>query len=165
MRVTSFIAFAICLVLALVIVDPGVSHAMLSTPFAMLLIGTAFPIDPLDKIMTLAEWRTLRRISASTERRMRKAGLGPKLVRISAGLIGVRVRDDIAWMEAGGTSCASGASPNPPTRNTGRDTRAATAASVAKRKERKAAAPPPPAAAPAEPAQRAATTGSVDATA
>jgi hypothetical protein len=148
MRATSFIAFAICLVLGMVIVDPGLTHAMSSIPFAAMLIGTAFPIDPLDRVMTLAEWRVLRRVSASTERRMRRAGIGPKLVRISAGLIGVRVRDDIAWMEAGGTSGAQGASANPPMRNTGRDTRAATAASVAKRAQRKAVAEAPAAPAP-----------------
>jgi hypothetical protein len=148
MRAASFIAFAFFLVLALVIVDPGVSHAM-STPVAMLLIGTSFPIDPLDRVMTLKEWRTLRRVSASTERRMRKAGLGPKLIHISAGQLGVRVRDDLAWMEAGGASGAPGASTNPPTRNSGRDTRAATAASVAKRAERKAAASTTTTAAPA----------------
>jgi hypothetical protein len=98
MRATSFIAFAICLVLALVIVDPGVNHAV----SAVLLIGTAFPIDPLDRVMTLKEWRALRRISASTERRMRQAGLGPKITYLTHYLIGVRVRDDLAWMEAGG---------------------------------------------------------------
>ncbi len=142
MRATSFIAFAICLVLALVVVDPGVSHAMLSAPFAAMLIGTTFAIDPLDRVMTLAEWRTLRRISASTERRMRKAGLGPRLINISAGQLGVRVRDDIAWMEAGGASGESVPNANAPIarRNTGRDTRAATAASVVARQRKAGAA-------------------------
>jgi hypothetical protein len=143
-------------------IDSGISHAVVAAftyithnitailsahPFEAVL-GTAFAIDPLDRVMTLREWRTLRRVSATTERRMRAAGLGPKLIHISAGQLGVRVRDDIDWMERGGASGASGASANPPTRNTGRDTRAATAASVASRK-RKAAGSAPAAAAPA----------------
>jgi hypothetical protein len=113
----------------------------------VVVLGTAFPIDPLDRVMTLREWRTLRRISASTERRMRKAGLGPKLINISAGQLGVRVRDDVEWMERGGASVASA---NPPTRNSGRDTAKATAASVAKRAQRKAAAAQAPTTAPKE---------------
>ena len=149
MRATSFIAFAICLVLGLVVVDPGVSHAM-STPFEVMLIGTAFtafPIDPLDRVMTLKEWRALRRISASTERRLRAAGLGPKITYLTHYLMGVRARDDLAWMEAGGASGASAQSADPPAvsqpavkRTTGRNTGPATAASLAKRAERKAAA-------------------------
>jgi hypothetical protein len=172
MRAASFIAFAICLVPALVVVDPGIGNAFAATftdithnitailsahPFeAGVVLATTFAIDPLDRVMTLREWRTLRRVSATTERRMRAAGLGPKLIHISAGQLGVRVRDDIDWMERGGASGSSGASANPPTRNTGRDTRAATAASVASRKRKAAGsapatAPPAPiAAAPAE---------------
>jgi hypothetical protein len=140
MRATSFIAFAICLVLGLAIVDPGASHAMLITPFEVMLIGTAFPIDPLDRVMTLKEWRALRRISASTERRLRAAGLGPKITYLTHYLMGVRVRDDLAWMEAGGASGASAQSADPPAvkRNTGPNTGPATAASVARRAERKA---------------------------
>jgi hypothetical protein len=141
MRATGFIAFVIFLVLGLVIVDPGVSHPMLSTPFEVMLICTVFPIDPLDRIMTLAEWRVLRRISASTERRLRAAGLGPKITHLTHYLMGVRVRDDLAWMEAGGASGASAQSADPAAvkRKTGRNTGPATAASVARRAERKAA--------------------------
>jgi hypothetical protein len=162
--VGSFFA-ALCLYLLVTYgIDPGIGHAVIDAftdiahnftailsahPLeAVAVLGTAFPIDPLDRVMTLREWRTLRRVSATTERRMRAAGLGPKLIHISAGQLGVRVRDDIDWMERGGASGASGASANPPTRNTGRDTRAATAASVASRK-RKAAGPAPTTAPPA----------------
>jgi hypothetical protein len=59
-----------------------------------------FALDPDDRVMTLAEWRKLRRISASTERRMRAAGKGPKLTRLSDHLLGVTVRDDRAWLAA-----------------------------------------------------------------
>jgi hypothetical protein len=59
-----------------------------------------FAIDPDDRVMTLAEWRTLRRISPSTERRMRAAGKGPKLTHLSDHLLGVTVRDDRAWLAA-----------------------------------------------------------------
>jgi hypothetical protein len=59
-----------------------------------------FAVDPDDRVMTLAEWRTLRRISASTERRMRAAGKGPKLTQLSDHLLGVTVRDDRAWLAA-----------------------------------------------------------------
>jgi hypothetical protein len=112
----------------------------------------AFAVDPLDVTYTLAEWRQLRRVSASTERRMRRLGLGPRLVFLSQGRLGVTRKDDLAWAAAGGASGASAQSADPPavTRNTGRDTRAATTASVASRK-RKAAAPPPMAASPARP--------------
>jgi hypothetical protein len=59
-----------------------------------------FAVDPGDRVMTLGEWRTLRRISASTERRMRAAGSGPTLTHISDHLLGVTVRDDRAWLAA-----------------------------------------------------------------
>jgi len=55
-----------------------------------------------DRTMLLKEWRTLRRISPATERRMRKQGLGPKTVNVSSGRLGVTVRADREWMEAGG---------------------------------------------------------------
>jgi hypothetical protein len=178
-----FALFAAILATAAVVIaffDPFISHTLTGIGYAAVatftnaahnitaiilnahplevVLGTAFAIDPLDRVMTLAEWRAKNRISASTERRMRKAGLGPRLVNISAGLLGVRVRDDLEWMERGG---ASGASASPPTRNTGRDTRAATAASLKKRAERKAAAPPTA----AEPSPQHTTAESVDATA
>jgi hypothetical protein len=150
-----FIAFIFCLVPALVVVDPGIGNAFAATfgdithnitailsahPLEAVL-ATAFPIDPLDRVMTLKEWRTLRRISASTERRLRAAGLGPKITYLTHYLMGVRVRDDLAWMEAGGASGASAQSADPPAvkRRTGRNTGPATAASLAKRAERKAA--------------------------
>jgi hypothetical protein len=103
--------------------------------------SSQFPIDPLDRVMTLKEWRALRRISASTERRMRKAGVGPKLVYISPAQLGVRVRDDLRWIEHGGAAGAPAQSADPPTarRSTGRNTAAATAASVAARTQRKVA--------------------------
>jgi hypothetical protein len=147
------------------IVDPGISHAFVPAftyilhnitaglsahPLeAVVALGTAFPIDPLDRVMTLKEWRVLRRLSASTERRLRAAGLGPKITYLTQSLIGIRVRDDLQWLEAGGASGALAQSADPPAvkKNTGRDTRAATAASVAKRK---AAAPAPTATSPAE---------------
>jgi len=133
-------AILVFVAVSLLMIEPGVSHAI-SSPHLAMLIGTAFAIDPLDKVMTLAEWRELRRVSAATERRMRRAGLGPKLIHISAGLLGVRVRDDLEWMERGGASGPAAPSADAPIarRNTGRDTRAATAASLAKRAERKAA--------------------------
>jgi hypothetical protein len=59
-----------------------------------------FVLDPDDRVMTLAEWCALRRISASTERRMRAAGSGPKLTHLSDHLLGVTVRDDRAWLAA-----------------------------------------------------------------
>jgi len=102
----------------------------------------AFDVDPLDITYTLPEWRILRRISATTERRMRKLGVGPRLVALSPGRWGVTRRDDLAWVEAGGASGVHSADPAPVMRNSGRDTRAATAASVAKRAQRKAAAAP-----------------------
>src|SRR5262249_49337850 len=145
MRVTRFIVFGFSLLVALllvVVVDPSSTAAILSAhPLEVVLIGTTFAIDPLDRVMTLAEWRVLRRISASTERRMRRAGLGPKLLHISAGQLGVRVRDDIEWMERGGASGAPASTADVPVAraNTGRDTTKATAASVAKRAKRKAA--------------------------
>ncbi len=166
MRATSFIAFVVCLVPALVVVDPGIGNAFAATftdiahnitavlsahPLeAVVVLGTAsFAVDPLDITYTLAEWRQLRRVSASTERRMRKLGLGPRLVFLSQGRLGVARKDDLAWMEAGGASSALAQSADPPAvkRNTGRDTRAATTASVARRAERKATAAPPPIAA------------------
>jgi hypothetical protein len=60
----------------------------------------SFAVDPGDRVMTLGEWRALRRISASTERRMRAAGSGPTLTHISDHLLGVTVRDDRAWLAA-----------------------------------------------------------------
>src|SRR5262249_21777457 len=143
-----------------------ISHNIAATlsarPFEAVALGTTFAIDPLDRVMTLREWREFRRISATTERRLRKAGLGPKLIHISAGQLGVRVRDDVEWMERGG---ASGAAQTVPVvlRNSGRDTRAATAASLKKRAERKAADSPAPTAATST--EQSATTESANATA
>lgn len=169
------IAFAICLVLGLVIVDPSSSHAFIPAfsdithsitavlsahPFEAAL-GTAFAIDPLDKVMTLSEWRTFRRISAATERRLRKAGLGPKLIYISAGLLGVRVRDDREWMDRGGASGAPVPNADPPMarrRNTGRDTTKAIAARVAKRRKATTIASPLPSATEPLPPQHTTTT-------
>jgi hypothetical protein len=168
---TVFIAIA--LLITMIVVDPGVSPAVVDAfssishnitaglsahPIeAVVALGTAsFTVDPLDQTYTLAEWRQLRRVSASTERRMRKLGLGPRLVFLSQGRLGVTRKDDLAWEKAGGASSTSAQSADPPAvqRNTGRDTRAATTASVAKRAERKSAAPitspPPVTAAPAE---------------
>jgi hypothetical protein len=62
----------------------------------------SFRIDPDDRVMTLEEWRNLRRVSASTERRMRDKGIGPRLTRLSATRWGVTVRDDKAWLASGG---------------------------------------------------------------
>jgi hypothetical protein len=166
-----FIAFTFCLVPALVIVDPAIGNAFAATfsdiahnvtaslsahPLEAVVLGTAsFAVDPGDITYTLAEWRRLRRVSASTERRMRKLGLSPRLVFLSQGRLGVTRKDDLAWMEAGGASGASAQSADSPTakRNTGRNTEKATAASVAKRKATglATAAPAPVAATSAEP--------------
>jgi hypothetical protein len=51
---------------------------------------------------TLDEWRRLRGISASTERRMRAAGLGPELVHLTIQHLGVTVRADREWVQRGG---------------------------------------------------------------
>jgi len=120
--VGSFFA-ALCLYLLVTYgIDPGIGHAVIDAftdiahnftailsahPLeAVAVLGTAFPIDQLDRVMTLKEWRALRRISASTERRLRAAGLGPKITYLTQSLIGVRVRDDLQWLEAGGASGA-----------------------------------------------------------
>jgi hypothetical protein len=55
-----------------------------------------------NEVYLLDEWRRLRRVSASTERRMREKGIGPKLTHLSAGRLGVRVCDDRLWLEQGG---------------------------------------------------------------
>jgi hypothetical protein len=144
------------------IVDPGIGHAVIDAftdiahnitailsahPFEAVALG-AFAVDPLDVTYTLAEWRALRRVSASTERRMRRLGVGPRLVALSPGRWGVTRRDDLSWAEAGGASgVALNAEPSAVKRNTGRDTRAATAASLAKRKATTTAPPAPVAAA------------------
>jgi hypothetical protein len=144
MRATSIIAFIgfLGIPLLVAVVDPGmgsasaatftdIAHALAATlsahPFEAALGVTAFPINPLDRVMTLKEWRRLRRISASTERRLRAAGLGPKITRLTRHLIGIRVRDDLEWIEAGG---ASAQSEDPPAvkRRTRRNIEPATAA-------------------------------------
>jgi hypothetical protein len=66
-----------------------------------------FPINPGDRIMTLAEWRQLRRISASGEWRLRAKGLGPKLTHLSECRLGVTVRDDQEWLAKGGAAQAA----------------------------------------------------------
>jgi hypothetical protein len=158
--VGSFFA-AFCLYLLAQGIDPGIGHAVVDAftditrnitailsahPLEVVVLGTAsFAVDPLDITYTLAEWRQLRRVSASTERRMRKLGLGPRLVFLSQGRLGVTRKDDMAWLEAGGSSSASAQSADPPAvkRNTGRNTAAATAASLAKRKATSTAPPAP----------------------
>ena len=60
------------------------------------------PLKHDDQAYTLAEWRALRRISPATERRMRKQGLGPKYVHLSGSRLGVTVKADREWVEAGG---------------------------------------------------------------
>jgi hypothetical protein len=60
-----------------------------------------------DETYTLAEWRQLRRISPSTERRLRAKGLGPKLVHLSDTRLGVTVKSDREWIEAGGASASA----------------------------------------------------------
>jgi hypothetical protein len=53
---------------------------------------------------TLEEWLALRRISRSTERRMRVRGLGPKLVHLSGSRLGVTVKADREWLAKGGAA-------------------------------------------------------------
>jgi hypothetical protein len=61
-----------------------------------------FPINPDDRVMLLDEWRKLRKVSPSGERRLRKKGLGPKLTHLTERRLGVTVRHDREWLERGG---------------------------------------------------------------
>jgi hypothetical protein len=63
-----------------------------------------FPINPDDRVMLLAEWRRLRNVSPSGERRMRRKGLGPKLTHLTERRLGVTVRHDREWIERGGAT-------------------------------------------------------------
>ena len=63
---------------------------------------SSFPINPDDRVMLLDEWRRLRNVSPSGERRMRKKGLGPKLTHLTERRLGVTVRHDREWLERGG---------------------------------------------------------------
>ena len=67
------------------------------------------PLQHDQQTYTLDEWRKLRRISASTERRMREKGLGPNLVRLSATRWGVTVKADREWLAKGGAASIEGA--------------------------------------------------------
>jgi hypothetical protein len=65
---------------------------------------SSFPINPDDRVMLLDEWRRLRNVSPSGERRMRKKGLGPKLTHLTERRLGVTVRHDREWIERGGAT-------------------------------------------------------------
>jgi hypothetical protein len=80
---------------------------MESSPVTVTEQVSLFPINPDHRVMTLAEWRKLRNVSPSGERRMRKKGLGPKLTHLTERRLGVTVRDDREWIERGGATTES----------------------------------------------------------
>ena len=57
-----------------------------------------FAVDPDDRVMTLSEWRALRRISQSTQQRLFAAGLGPRVTHLSARRKGITVKHDREWL-------------------------------------------------------------------
>lgn len=77
---------------------------MIENPRARaLLAGTKLPIDPeptCDRVLTLRELADLSGMSKSTLERMRREGTGPRLVRLSARRVGVRLSDYHAWLAA-----------------------------------------------------------------
>jgi len=52
------------------------------------------------QVLTFLEWCRLNKISPATGRRIRKAGKGPKFIRLSDRRIGVTIGDNRAWQEA-----------------------------------------------------------------
>jgi predicted DNA-binding transcriptional regulator AlpA len=56
-------------------------------------------IDEL-KVLTLKEWAALNTLSFPTAKRLIAAGLGPKIVRLSARRVGIRVIDNARWQES-----------------------------------------------------------------
>jgi hypothetical protein len=64
--------------------------------------SSPFPVDPDDRVMTLAEWCQVNRFSLSTGLRIRHSGKGPKEVALSDRRRGITVRADREWKAAGG---------------------------------------------------------------
>jgi hypothetical protein len=53
-----------------------------------------------DRILTFREWCLINGFSVATGKRLRKAGRGPVITRISDRRIGIRVADNRAWQQA-----------------------------------------------------------------
>jgi hypothetical protein len=53
-----------------------------------------------DQVLTVRQWAALNAISYRTARRILDAGEGPRILQLTAGRIGIRVRDNAAWQEA-----------------------------------------------------------------
>jgi hypothetical protein len=53
-----------------------------------------------DVVLTFKEWCALNRIGERNGRRLLREGLGPKLTHLSERRIGIRRRDNRAWLDA-----------------------------------------------------------------
>jgi predicted DNA-binding transcriptional regulator AlpA len=54
----------------------------------------------LQRILSVKQWCALLGISLATGKRILRSGNGPKVVRISAKRIGIRLADHLRWLEA-----------------------------------------------------------------
>jgi hypothetical protein len=61
-----------------------------------------------DVVDTFAEWCEAKRISPATGRRLLTSGQGPNFIRLSPRRIGIRRKDDRAWLKAR-TECGGAA--------------------------------------------------------
>lgn len=55
---------------------------------------------PLEPVTPWQDWCALRGMSVATGNRLRKAGKGPEITRVSERRIGVRASADRAWLNA-----------------------------------------------------------------
>jgi hypothetical protein len=57
-----------------------------------------------DRVMSFQTWCAVNGFSPATGRRIRKAGLGPKFIRLSERRVGVRESDNREWQEKNSTT-------------------------------------------------------------
>jgi predicted DNA-binding transcriptional regulator AlpA len=57
-----------------------------------------YPLE--DRVMSFSQWCKLTDISIATGRRLVASGEGPRILRLSARRIGIRLSDHRAWLEA-----------------------------------------------------------------
>jgi predicted DNA-binding transcriptional regulator AlpA len=54
----------------------------------------------VDRILTIAEFAKLNRISVTTLYRIVARGCGPKIIKLSVRRVGIRESDAVAWQDA-----------------------------------------------------------------
>ena len=53
-----------------------------------------------DRVLSFAEWYTLNGFSRATAQRLIARGEGPRLIKLSARRIGIRLSDHRAWQQS-----------------------------------------------------------------